>query len=77
MAISFADLEENALKLDVKKRAELVEKLILSLDLLSEAENEGLCADEAERRYHIYKSGKMSSRSADEVFSEIKKKISS
>ena len=43
-------LEETLLKLDPKSRAELAEKLLQSLDTLSDAENARLWAEEAQRR---------------------------
>ena len=65
-----ADLEEvlrNALALDVQDRASLAERLLASLDQLSEAEADRLWADEAERRLKEYRAGRARSVPADEV----------
>lgn len=43
-------IEEAALNLDAQSRANLAEKLLRSLDDLSEAESDALWAEEAERR---------------------------
>ena len=44
-------LETEALKLTPNARARLAEKLLQSLETLSEAENEQLWAEEAQRRH--------------------------
>jgi putative addiction module component (TIGR02574 family) len=64
------DLEEvlrNALSLGVRDRAALAERLLASLDELSEEEAEGLWAEEAERRLTEYRAGRAKAISADEV----------
>jgi hypothetical protein len=48
--MSIEEIEAEALKLDPKARARLAEKLLESLEQLSEAENARLWAEEAERR---------------------------
>lgn len=48
--MSIDDIEAEALKLDPQVRARLAKRLLESLEALSEAENERLWADEAERR---------------------------
>jgi hypothetical protein len=48
--MSKKEIEVEALKLDPKARARLAEKLLESLEDLSEPENARLWADEAERR---------------------------
>ena len=50
MPISLEELETHALKLDLAARAALAEKLLRSLDELTEAENEQLWLIEAKRR---------------------------
>ncbi len=67
--------ESVLLRLTIKKRAHLAEKLIASLDNLSEEEREELWADEADRRYQVYKKGKMSSSPSEHVFKNALKKI--
>ena len=64
------DLDEilkDALSLDVRDRAKLAEKLLASLDTLSEEEADRLWADEAERRLKEYRAGLMKAIPADEV----------
>jgi len=48
--MSREEIEAEALKLDPKGRARLAEKLLESLEDLSESENARLWADEADRR---------------------------
>jgi len=48
--MSIEEIEAEALKLDPKARARLAEKLLESLETLSDQENERLWAEEAERR---------------------------
>ena len=50
MPLSLEELEDHVLKLDLQARAALAEKLVRSLDDLSEAENEQLWLAEAKRR---------------------------
>jgi hypothetical protein len=48
--MSIEEIEAEALKLDPKERARLAEKLLESLEQLSEEENDRLWAEEASRR---------------------------
>ncbi len=57
-----------ALQLGIEERAELADRLLLSLDEPSEAEVERLWLEEAERRLKEFRSGKVRSIPADEVF---------
>jgi putative addiction module component (TIGR02574 family) len=64
------DLEEilkNALSLDVQDRAALAEKLLASLEDLSEEEAERLWAEESERRLEEYRAGWAKAIPAEEV----------
>ena len=64
------DLDEvlrTALSLDVQDRARLAEKLLASLDALSEDEARRLWADEAERRLQEYRAGRTRAVPAEEV----------
>ncbi|HTK80907.1 MAG TPA: addiction module protein [Bacteroidota bacterium] len=61
-------IEKQLLKLDARSRAKLAERLISSLDDLSEAENEQLWAEEALRRHEELVNGKARSRPARDVF---------
>ena len=60
-------IEKALLKLDLRSRAQLAEKLLHSLDNLSQAENERLWAEEALRRYQEMKSGKIKGKLAAQV----------
>ncbi len=65
------DLDEvlkSALSLTVEERATLAERLLSSLDELSEDEAERLWAEEAERRLHEYRAGRAAAVPAEEVF---------
>ena len=64
------DLEAKALRLDPKSRARLAERLLVSLDELSEQENAELWVAEAQRRDAEMDADPESSRSADDVFRE-------
>lgn len=74
-----ADVHEvfrDALGLDVRERATLAERLLASLDELSEEEAERLWAEEAQRRLKEYRSGRAKAISADEVHEKAKRLIS-
>jgi len=59
--------ETQALKLQHKERAILAEHLIASLDAFSESENENLWLAESEKRYKMFKKGKITARPAKNV----------
>lgn len=61
-----AEVLKNALSLDVHDRAALVERLLVSLDELSEEEAERLWAEEAQRRLDEYRAGRAKAVRADE-----------
>ena len=73
--MSINDIETEALKLHPKERARLAEKLLESLEDLSEAENEQVWADEAARRDKQMDSNPSASTPADEVFREARSKL--
>lgn len=65
-----ADLAEvlrDALSLDVHDRAALAERLLASLEELSEEEAERLWAEEAQRRLEQYRAGRAGALQAEEV----------
>jgi putative addiction module component (TIGR02574 family) len=68
-------IEKQAQELSPKERARLALKLIESLDPGEDEDVEELWLDEAERRLADYDAGKTKARPADEVFSEIEKKL--
>ncbi len=61
-----------ALRLSAKQRAELAEKLIQSLDAPA-SDIDSTWAEESNFRYEAYKDGKLSTISAEEVFSKYQK----
>ena len=68
MPLTFQQLEYELFSLDINRRAELAEKLILSIDAPSETENLKLWVDEAERRLADLRAGTARELSAEEVF---------
>ena len=57
----------NALSLDVQDRAALAQRLLVSLEELSEEEAARLWADEAQRRLEEYQAGRAREVPAEEV----------
>ncbi len=70
------DIEKAAEGLSPEQRARLVRRLISGLDLGEDQDAEQVWLDEAERRLSDYRSGKTTTRPANEVFSEIEQKLS-
>jgi putative addiction module component (TIGR02574 family) len=70
MSTDFPKIEEGALRLPSEERARLAERLIASLDDLTDAENEKLWLDEAERRMQAHREGRIGARSATDVLQE-------
>ena len=70
--MTLRDVHEAALKLDVKQRAELAERLLESLDTLSKQEIEALWLEEAERRSREWDEGRVQGIPAAQLFRELK-----
>jgi putative addiction module component (TIGR02574 family) len=68
MSRNLEELESEALNLSLEGRAQLAEKLILSLDAPTEEENLNLWVAEAERRLKELKEGKAKEIHAEEAF---------
>ena len=66
------DIAARALTLEIKDRAKLAERLLLSLEELSEEEVAVLWADEAERRLISYRDGESRAVPAESVFKKAK-----
>jgi len=66
--MSIKEIEAAVLKLVPKERARLAEKLLESLEDLSEEENEAIWAQEADRRDAAWTASGSRSRSAKSVF---------
>jgi hypothetical protein len=71
MSIPYEQLKDSALNLDLNARANLARLLLESLDELSEAENEALWLDEAERRQQEVAAGTAKLRDGGEVFQRV------
>jgi len=69
-------VEDEALKLKPEARAELAEKLLKSLEDLSDADIDRLWAEEAARRDADLDSGTASMRDAEDVFRDARAWIS-
>jgi putative addiction module component (TIGR02574 family) len=72
MSRDFKDIAAEALNLPLNARAELASDLLDSLDDLTDAENDQLWAEEAERRLAAYKAGEIVATPADEVFARLR-----
>ena len=69
------NIEKKVLELNVKSRAKLANKLLSSLDDLSETEIDKLWAEEALRKNEEISKGKVKLRPAEEVFNEARKRL--
>ena len=76
MARELEEIAAEALELSPPARAELANRLLDSLDELSEAESDALWADEAERRYAGYQAGEIKAIAAEEVFARLRSRRS-
>jgi len=75
MVLKLKDIEENALRLPPRDRAQLAEHLIHSLDESDDSDAERLWIEEAERRYREYREGKIKGIPAEVVFNEARSKL--
>ena len=64
---NLGEILKSALSLKVRDRATLAEKLLASLEEITEEEAEQLWAEEAERRLNEYRAGRAKAVPADEV----------
>jgi hypothetical protein len=76
LTMTMEQVESEALKLKPEARAELAEKLLRSLEDLSDADIERLWAEEAVRRDAELDSGTASMRDAEDVFRDARARIS-
>lgn len=74
--MSIDELEEAALKLKPEDRARLAERLLDSLENLSDEENSRLWVEEAQRRAAAWDKDPGSGRPADAVFWDAKSRLS-
>ena len=75
MSPQMMECEAEALNLPPAERASLAERLIASLDELSDKQNEQLWLNEADRRYRAYKDGSISARSAEDVLNDARASV--
>ncbi len=73
--MSTEELEVEALKLTPQERARLAEKLLESLENLSDAENARLWAEEAQRRDEAWDANPATARPAAEVFRDARARL--
>jgi hypothetical protein len=73
--MSLEELESEALKLSPSSRAKLAEKLLRSLEDLSDEENERLWAEEALRRHEEVESGAVKARPGRKVFRDARSRL--
>lgn len=72
MARTLNEIEREVMQLSRQERAELVERLIATLDVDEDVDAEELWIQEAERRYQEYRAGRIASKSAVQVFEDAK-----
>ena len=72
MPKSVAEREQEAQHLPTQDRARLAQHLIASLDPGEDVDAEAAWLAEAENRYQAYRQGKLTAKSADQVFREAK-----
>ncbi len=69
---NLAEILKSAMNLDVHDRATLAERLLASLEELTEEEAERLWAEECQRRLEQYRAGGAKAVSAEEVHQKAK-----
>ena len=74
--MTILEVEAAALNLELSERAALAQKLLRSLDELSEDEIEQLWAEEALRRDEELDTGKATARDGEEVLRELRARFS-
>lgn len=70
---NLVEVIKGAMSLGTRDRAVLAEKLLASLEELSEEEAERLWAEEAQRRLDEYRSGRAKAVSSDAVHAKVDK----
>ena len=73
--VSIDELQVEALKLGAEARARLAQRLLESLEDLSDEENANLWAEEAERRANAWDAASEVGRPADEAFRDARTRI--
>jgi putative addiction module component (TIGR02574 family) len=75
LAVNLPDLEAEALRLPVIERARLAERLLESLDALSEEEHQRLWTEEAVRRDAELDADPSRGRAAEDVFRDAQARL--
>jgi putative addiction module component (TIGR02574 family) len=75
LVVNLPDLEAEALKLPVVERARLAEKLLESLDALSEEDHQRLWTEEAVRRDAELDADPSRGRPAEDVFRDARARL--
>ncbi|HPQ03767.1 MAG TPA: addiction module protein [Bacillota bacterium] len=73
--MSIGKIQAEVLKLHPSERARLAEALLLSLEELSDEENERLWAEKARRRHEDLVAGRASERIAADVFRDARGRL--
>ena len=73
--MTIEELEAEALKLNPNSRARLAEKLLHSLEGVTDAEIERAWVDEAQRRDDEWDTGETSSKPAEEVLRDARSQV--
>ncbi|MBH0191606.1 MAG: addiction module protein [Nitrospira sp.] len=68
---NLSEVIKGAMSLDIRDRAVLAEKLLASLEELSEDEADRLWAEESQRRLDQYHAGKAQAVSVDDVHAKV------
>jgi hypothetical protein len=75
MTMRADEIEAEALKLNPRSRARLAERLLRSLESLSDEENEALWIEEAQRRDQELDAGDAVKRPAEDVFRDARLRV--
>ncbi len=75
MTVLAQELADEALLLPPEDRAELVEKLLQSLNVPTQAEIDRLWKEEAEKRVREYEEGNIETIDGKQVFKEIRDRL--
>jgi putative addiction module component (TIGR02574 family) len=75
MSIQEDQIFAEVMALPPKNRVDLAERILSSIDLSTQQENDMIWAQEAESRINAFEKGKIKTISTDEVFKKIKTNI--
>ncbi|MBN2150607.1 MAG: addiction module protein [Candidatus Lokiarchaeota archaeon] len=75
MVSKMKDIEKQALQLSFTERAQLVERLMRSLDGEVDPDAEQAWIEEAKRRHREIHEGKVTGKPADQVFKEARSRL--